>query len=460
MLFRSRSSSSPPATYARGSKRLDYVLASKSVCDALLASGYDAFNSRIASDHRGYYMDFKTDILFGSNTQQLATKTNWILSSVNHTQVTAYIRRKYEILESCNAFDRARRLLEPGTRNTYSERLDKDVTAASLAAEKSLPRYGDPAWSVELVEARLRVTILTKLLSHLNTQHSTDCVAMLQEWQTTLQMETLPVTRAECSKLLREAKANVKAIAADSLLRRDEELARKLITLEQSESTVDRESAKHLRRLRKAEDIKQLFKKLKYVRTKSERRGVTRLEIPRDPTVDPKQCQDWKQVDVPTDILDLLQTRNRLHFGQAHGTPFTIPPLSTALGFDGDSIHGRSILHGTYECESLDEHVQLLLRYLQQIHRLTESTMHAEITEDEFRDKLKVWSEATTTSPSGLHLGHYKSLIARHSFMSGADDDDLTPEYKAQRDELNLKQNTLFRLHLDMLNYALRSGYS
>ena len=108
-----RSSSSPPATYARGSKRLDYVLASPLVCEALLSSGYDAFNSRIASDHRGYFMDFKTDILFGSNTQRLASKTNRMLSSVNHTQVTAYIRRKYELLEQCNAFERSQRLAEP-----------------------------------------------------------------------------------------------------------------------------------------------------------------------------------------------------------------------------------------------------------------------------------------------------------------------------------------------------------
>ena len=212
--------------------------------------------------------------------------------------------------------------------------------------------------------------------------------------------------------------------------------------------------------LRKAEDIKNLFKKLKYVRTKNDRRGVTRLEIPRDPKEDPKKCTTWKVIDVPTEILSLRQVRNRTHFGQAHGSPFTIPPLSIHLGFDGDTPQVKQILQGTYNSSSLDDKVQLLLCYLQQIHTLIESEVHPTITEDEFREKLKIWTEATTTSPSGLHLGHYKALIARHSFMAEVDDDDMTSEFKTQRDELNLKQNSLFHLHLNLINYALRTGYS
>ena len=40
------------------------------------------------------------------------------------------------------------------------------------------------------------------------------------------------------------------------------------------------------------------------------------------------------------------------------------------------------------------------------------------------------------------------------------DDEDLTVEFKQQRDELNFKQTALLNLHLDMINYALRTGYS
>lgn len=73
---------------------------------------------------------------------------------------------------------------------------------------------------------------------------------------------------------------------------------------------------------------------------------------------------------------------------------------------------------------------------------------------------LKIWTESTTTSPSGLHLGHLKALIARHSFQSTPSDDDLTTAFKAQRDELNRKQADLFDLQLSLINYTLERGYS
>ena len=117
-LMSGRHSSNPPATYARGTKRLDYALASARVFDALEHAGYEAFNSRIASDHRGYFMDFHTEALFGSSTQNLANRANRTLSSSNTVQVTAYIRRKYELLIQCNAFERAQKLSTASRRPT------------------------------------------------------------------------------------------------------------------------------------------------------------------------------------------------------------------------------------------------------------------------------------------------------------------------------------------------------
>jgi len=59
-----------------------------------------------------------------------------------------------------------------------------------------------------------------------------------------------------------------------------------------------------------------------------------------------------------------------------------------------------------------------------------------------------------------MHLGHYKALIARHSYSSDVSDDELSPEFKAKRDELNRMQEELGALHLTLLNYALERGYS
>jgi hypothetical protein len=56
------------------------------------------------------------------------------------------------------------------------------------------------------------------------------------------------------------------------------------------------------------------------------------------------------------------------------------------------------------------------------------------ITADEFKSKLKIWTESTTTPPSGLHLRNLKALIAQHSFRSTAADDYLTSAFITRRD--------------------------
>jgi hypothetical protein len=65
---------------------------------------------------------------------------------------------------------------------------------------------------------------------------------------------------------------------------------------------------------------------------------------------------------------------------------------------------------------------------------------HPTITEEEYVGKLRSWSESTSTSPSGMHLGHYRALIARHAY---SDVDSDVPEENAKRAEWNHKKGML-----------------
>jgi hypothetical protein len=103
-----------PATYIRGHKRLDFALGSGRVVQAVLSCGYEAFNYRFHSNHRAYYIDFDTKVLFGSVTQHLVHHTARILHSNNVKQVTQYIREKHKLLSTHNAFERANQLSKPG----------------------------------------------------------------------------------------------------------------------------------------------------------------------------------------------------------------------------------------------------------------------------------------------------------------------------------------------------------
>ena len=450
----------PPPTYARGKKCLDYGFGTPRVTLALTACGYEAFNARYTTDHRSYFFDFDTTALFGTTTPTLANPQQRILHSTNVKQLTSYIKLVYDYLVHCNAFERASRLSHPGDRHAFAERLDRDMIQACLMGEKKLKRFGDPAWSVALDQARKKATILRKCLSMIRT--GLNLTEIISESNKQLKDPlAIPHTKQECCTQLRQAKREVEDIVATSIQRRDEEIKQRITALESTHGKKEAEAAIILRRrLMRAEAIKRLFAKLRSFRLKGVRQGVTSIEIPMHPDQDPKTCTEWRTIDVPSEIVDHIQERNKAHFGQAQGTPFTVPPLATDLGFCGNNPGATDILTGRYDSTPFEEHVQLLIQHLKITEEMTQEQSYPTITDGEFVGKLKVWKESTATSPSGLHLGHYKALIARHEYSNDDEEFDTDPEHTSKKEEWDHMQRSLRQFHLDLINYALERGYS
>eukprot|EP00957_Ditylum_brightwellii_P089733 6834240-Ditylum_brightwellii.AAC.1 len=55
--------------------------------------------------------------------------------------------------------------------------------------------------------------------------------------------------------------------------------------------------------------------------------------------------------------------QNRSHFGQAHGTPFTVPPLSQCFDWSANSPISELVLQGDYTNDKIDDITQLFLRH-------------------------------------------------------------------------------------------------
>ena len=449
-----------PPTYARGTRCLDYALATPIVADAIARCGYEAFNSRHSSDHRAMYIDLNMlGSLFGTQFQPLAKHQPRMLQSHNVGQVTDYIRTKYQWMAQHNVFDRVKRLNVERDNHHLAERLDKDLVAASLYAKKKTRRMAEPLWSVVLSKARVRVQLLKKCVS----QHRTRLNSMekiRRDWiAANLDACGPPSTYRECVTELRAATREVQKLVSDSFTRRDEERQKRITELEASRDGGDATLAKVLRQQKRAEGARMLFRKLKALRSRqSPKQGLSRIEIPVHNHADPKTCTDWQVIDVPTEVVRHLRARNRTHFGQAHGTAFTVPPLSDSLGYGADKPAAEAILTGTFGYSGSDPMVHILLHHLRQTDEMRRLPCRSIITRDEFVGKLRVWRESTATSPSGLHLGHFKSMIARHAFSHV--DVQGPGEIRHSREELDFKQNAILEVHLAMLNYALSRGYS
>jgi hypothetical protein len=48
---------------------------------------------------------------------------------------------------------------------------------------------------------------------------------------------------------------------------------------------------------------------------------------PEDFPYDPSTIQKWSMVHEPDQVSEYLMQQNKIHFGQAHGSPFTVQPL-------------------------------------------------------------------------------------------------------------------------------------
>ena len=192
------------------------------------------------------------------------------------------------------------------------------------------------------------------------------------------------------------------------------------------------------------------------LRAPHQRQGVTRIEIPLHPGEDPKVFHEWQQIEVPTECLFQLQQRNRMHFFQAHGAPFTVAPLVDQHGFCGDGTSSKEILRGEYDTTDLDDNVALLIQHLQQTAEMAALDSCPKITECEYSGKFWAWNESTSTSPSGLHIGHYKVMLYSHAYFEKESE---TEEDSEKRKEWDHMQSSLLRLHVQMLNYARGYAY-
>ncbi len=88
--------------------------------------------------------------------------------------------------------------------------------------------------------------------------------------------------------------------------------------------------------------------------------GLTRLLVP-NPTAPDK----WLTIIEPHHMEQQLMEYCHIHFQQAQGSPYTVPPLSDLLNYDSLTPFGTQVLNGTANLTSLDvsPYAKLLLQH-------------------------------------------------------------------------------------------------
>ena len=155
--------------------------------------------------------------------------------------------------------------------------------------------------------------------------------------------------------------------------------------------------------------MKKVWKKIGYADKKKEMGSITSPQVPltwpeSDIDIDsvihldnPKEAEHWKTVEMPEEIATYLKLRKRLHFGQAHGTPFTVPPLLVSFDWAANSITSELVLEGKYSNTELTYLQQKLLEHCKKEHN--SNIMGDKVEIYKWKDKIRNWKERTTMSP-------------------------------------------------------------
>ena len=419
------------STYSRGNKCLDYIFVSQNILPSIQQSAILPFNYVVSSDHRAIYVDFNTSILFGKGVSPLLSPPARSLRSSNEKQKAIYIETLSKSMQHHRIFERIQQLKSnPQPNHDLAESIDRDMTRLMIAAEKKLKRPSPYPFSSKLLQACLVVTILK---THLNAvRKNRNKGQIIATFQSKLKTPiNLPPDVATIKQQLREARKTVKSIRKDAIAARFQFL---------SDLGVDSPNSKIIKRIQQAEELKYIYSKIKHLVKPSKNSLVTHIDVPND-NKPPQHSTEWKTITDSHQVNQILFDRNEQHFGSAHGTPFTTPPLCESFNWTATSLDATNTLDGTPPYNPSD----LIRRLLSHLRRPTTTTL-ATLTITQFIKRLRRWRESTSTSPSRRHLGHYKSLLP------------------AASDPIEKYQSTtacrILQVHLDLLNYCARHGYS
>jgi hypothetical protein len=91
-------------TYTRGTKQLDYVFVTPRLADHILRSGYESFHARIASDHRGYFVDFALAGFMDRQLPSIFSATSRAIRGTLPSNITKHTRHLHAYFEERDMF--------------------------------------------------------------------------------------------------------------------------------------------------------------------------------------------------------------------------------------------------------------------------------------------------------------------------------------------------------------------
>ena len=404
-------------TYKRSTHMLDRIFTNATSIDYkthLIVHDYDYWTP---SDHRALQLH----ITF-QNKVSNAQSNKRILISYSSKQVSAYIRYVTSKIQKSKIMDRIQELIHKEPDTTELNKLDQQLTDIKLQAEKQLRSFYTGWWHRDLMIWKKELKQCTKQLRNLFKQQ--------------------PRPHVRIQEVLKEKYNIINKFRNNQTVGfqiRHNNIQQEIKTLYQAK-TRNLKKIKYLKSILRNERIRETFRKIRNKTTAKEKRLMSVEVMGKDGKITTITDQE--------NIAEEIAKYNMIHFAQARNTPLAGYKCSTnENNIHQDSSPQQYRYHEHQTSQSISE---LIYKFTTNIQVPPNEIDSYIVTKEDWLKKFKQWKEGTTTSPSGIHLGHYKVLNAPHHLYF----EEMSPE----KMELDQQQEELCDLWISFLNIVLKTG--
>jgi hypothetical protein len=407
----------PPTTYQRGRNKIDHIVGTKGMLLATIRAYVLAFGDETPkSDHAICGIDFSLDNLCGIHADSLHDPTHPSARQLWSTDIKAaekYVELVERRITEENLEERTKILISRCSKTRkcteaderIMNEIDQTLTEILLWAESKCKRAHGHAWSPLLANAGRTVIAAKWNLS--NIMHGRTPIP--PHIQRATAISTAREQVKDAYTILRKVQANAKQIRDSFLEDRAEHLA----------ETQHTTKAAALRQLLAAERSANIFKRLGIWFKGKEYMSMDRILVPDDPT--DLQNTTWQTVVEAQALYEVLIKASQEHFRQAANTPFVTGPIANKFGPFADNEYCDAILAGHFDFTEIAEITEVhdLIAGMQYPEPANPTpTINGSISLEEFCEAIAHTRERTSSSPSGRHYGHYRTLLRSENTLA------------------------------------------
>ena len=429
-----------PSTYiGSATRRIDFIFCCDKVNPHIVRSGTLSYKEGPQSDHRGLYIDVSPSLLILPKWSTITPSSHRDLHTGNPESVLCYHASMMAYYTQHNMVDRIKAMFDCHTTMPRDElrdlllKWDSDQGRAMKHSERLLSRPPKKcAWSPVLRNSAIIRRYWYLRLRELN--RNENYTPTFERWQTQLQQQDSMFTLPHLGQDLTIEQVREHLNRSSRLFRKHQRKAIPLrlqtyhdllVTYEDdmdpSTKADSRRKARIVRNTLAGESTRGIFSNIRRIIKPSEQSSLSKLKIPTDTDSTYQTLQEhspddltWETVVDRQEIERHIAAYNRDSFRAASESPCGHGIVYDALSYTSLTPEAAALLKKEIPPEWYGDDMQFR-EFLASF--ATPACVHGRdpidtvLTDADVLKCFKSWKETTSTSPSGRHLGHYKSLV-------------------------------------------------